>query len=87
MINKRQKAQGKPLYTLSAYARGYEDASGERIKGVMLSAYHGSGDERNYVDIWVKGDYSRVSEAKDGSILITVKMLGFEWKNTNEKHE
>ena len=81
MTNKMQgraKKEGKPLYTLSAYARGYL-TSDERIKGVMLSAYTGSGDDREYVNVWVKGDFASVVEAKDGNIIVKIKMLGLNW--------
>ena len=80
MMNKRQcrtKREGKPLYTLSAFGRCYLTAD-ERVKGVMLGAYTGSGDDREYVNVWVKGDFIRITETKDGNVILKIKMMGIE---------
>lgn len=82
MVNKKKqggvKKEDKPLYALSAYARGYLTAD-ERVKGVMLSAYTGSGDDREYVNVWVMGDFVSVVESKDGNVIVKIKMLGIDW--------
>lgn len=83
MTNKKQgraKKEGKPLYSLSAYARGYLTAD-KLLKGVMLCAYTDSGGDREYVNVWVKGDFASVVEAKDGNVIVKIKMLGIELKD------